>query len=216
MRYSNTPIRWSQYSSEQFQTLLADRGISCSMSRSGNMAMQNFFSSLLIERTARKVYRTKDQARADVFDYIERFYNPRRRHSIIGYLSPMEFERISASAHGACPPDRQQLIQHDGRQMALGVDLFGLDDTGAVTWRRMYRMWSGSALLRELGDRLVPADPPPSWELRLAVDEVREMSARSDPADLDERFPADPRLTELLQTPGTAAVLLRVEEWGSG
>ena len=44
------------------------------------------------ERTARKVYRTRDEARADVFDYIERFYNPRRRHSKLGYLSPMQFE----------------------------------------------------------------------------------------------------------------------------
>ena len=48
---------------------------------------------LRLERVARKVYRTRDQARADVFDYIERFYNPRRRHSTIGYLSPMEFEQ---------------------------------------------------------------------------------------------------------------------------
>jgi transposase InsO family protein len=44
------------------------------------------------QRTARKVYRTRDEAHADVFDYIERFYNPRRRHSKLGYLSPMEFE----------------------------------------------------------------------------------------------------------------------------
>src|SRR5436190_17561188 len=42
--------------------------------------------------TGRKTYRTRDEARADVFDYIERFYNPKRRHSTIGYLSPMEFE----------------------------------------------------------------------------------------------------------------------------
>ena len=86
----------SQYTSEQFQRLLADNGIICSMSRAGNVwdnsAMESFFSSLKTERTARKVYRTQDQARADVFDYIERFYNPRRRHSKLGYLSPMEFE----------------------------------------------------------------------------------------------------------------------------
>ena len=92
----------SQYSREQFQKLLADHGIICSMSRSGNVwdnaAMESFFSSLKTERTARKVYRTRDQARADVFDYIERFSNPRRRHSTIGYLSPMEFERIKTSA----------------------------------------------------------------------------------------------------------------------
>jgi len=55
--------------------------------------MESFFSSLKIERVARKVYRTRDQARADVFDYIERFYNPRRRHSTLGYLSPMEVEK---------------------------------------------------------------------------------------------------------------------------
>lgn len=48
---------------------------------------------LKTERTAHKTYRTRDQAKADVFDYIELFYNPRRRHSTLGYLSPMEFER---------------------------------------------------------------------------------------------------------------------------
>jgi putative transposase len=54
--------------------------------------MESFFSSLKTERTARKVYRTRDEARADVFDYIERFYNPRHRHSKLGYLSPTAFE----------------------------------------------------------------------------------------------------------------------------
>jgi putative transposase len=55
------------------------------MSRSRNVwdnaAMESFFSSLQTERVARKAYRTRDQARADVFDDIKRFYNPRRRHS---------------------------------------------------------------------------------------------------------------------------------------
>lgn len=86
----------SQYTSEQFQRLMADHGITCSMSRSGNVwnnaAMESFFSSLKTERTARKVYRTGDGAKADMFDYIERFYNPRRRHSTLGYMSPAEFE----------------------------------------------------------------------------------------------------------------------------
>ena len=54
--------------------------------------MESFFSSLKTERTARKVYRTRDHARADVFVYIERFYNTRRRHSKLGYISPVEFE----------------------------------------------------------------------------------------------------------------------------
>ena len=88
--------RGSQYTSEQFQQLLAEHGVICSMSRSGNCwdnaAMESFFSTLKTERTSRKVYRTRDEARADVFDYVERFYNPRRRHSTLGYLSPMEYE----------------------------------------------------------------------------------------------------------------------------
>ena len=57
-----------------------------------------FFSSLKIERTARKSYRTRDHARADVFDCIERFYHARRRHSTLGYLSPIQFERQEALA----------------------------------------------------------------------------------------------------------------------
>lgn len=77
----------SQYTSQQSQRLMADHSITCSMSRSGNVwdnpAMESFFSSLKTERTARKVYRTRNSARADLFDYIERFYNPRRRHSTL-------------------------------------------------------------------------------------------------------------------------------------
>jgi len=56
------------------------------------------FSSLKTERIRRKVYRTRDDARADVFDYIERFYNPKRRHSTIRYVSPAEFERMAELA----------------------------------------------------------------------------------------------------------------------
>lgn len=93
--------RGSQYSSQPFQKLMADHGITCSMSRSGNVwdnaAMESFFSSLKAERTRPKMYRTRDEARADVFDYIERFYNPQRRHSTIGYVSPMEVERRAAA-----------------------------------------------------------------------------------------------------------------------
>jgi putative transposase len=94
--------RGSQYTSEQFQRLMADNGVTCSMSRSGNVwdnaAMESFFSSLKTERTARKTYRTRDDAKADVFDYIECFYNPRRRHSTLGYLSPIDFEKQAALA----------------------------------------------------------------------------------------------------------------------
>ncbi len=92
----------SQYTSEQFQRLMTDHGVTCSMSRAGNVwdnaAMESFFSSLKTERTARKTYRTREEAKADVFDYIERFYNPKRRHSTLGYLSPMEFEKQAKQA----------------------------------------------------------------------------------------------------------------------
>jgi len=91
----------SQYTSEEFQRLLADQGIACSMSRRGdcwdNAAMESFFSTLKLERAHRRRYRTRDEARADLFDYIERFYNPRRKHSTLGYISPAEFERRFAS-----------------------------------------------------------------------------------------------------------------------
>jgi putative transposase len=87
----------SQYTSGHFQDLLKAQGIQCSMSRAGevwdNSAMESFFSSMKTERIARKVYRTRDDVKADVFDYIERFYNPTRRHSTLGYVSPIEFEK---------------------------------------------------------------------------------------------------------------------------
>jgi putative transposase len=96
----------SQYTSEDFQRLLADQGITCSMSRKGdcwdNAAMESFFSTLKMERSNRTRYRTRDEARADVFDYIERFYNPRRRHSTLGQVSPDQFERVRATL-GKCP-----------------------------------------------------------------------------------------------------------------
>jgi putative transposase len=72
------------------------------MSRSGNVRdnadMESFFSTLKIERCHRQPYRTRDDARADVFAYIERFYNLTRRHSALGNQSPIDFERLQAVA----------------------------------------------------------------------------------------------------------------------
>lgn len=91
----------SQYTSEAFQRLLRDLGVTCSLSRSGdvwdNAVMESFFSTLKTERTNRKHYATRNAARADVFDYIERFYNPIRRHSTLGNLSPIAFERAAVA-----------------------------------------------------------------------------------------------------------------------
>jgi len=73
----------AQYTSESFQRLLEVHGIVCSISRRGNCwdnaAMESFFSTMKTERLSKKHYPTRDELRADVFDYIERFYNARRR-----------------------------------------------------------------------------------------------------------------------------------------
>jgi hypothetical protein len=74
------------------------------MSRAGevwdNSAMESFFSSLEAERTARKVFRTREQVRAEVFDCIERFHNPTRRHSTLGYVRPIAFEKAREAQVG--------------------------------------------------------------------------------------------------------------------
>lgn len=95
------PVEFAQYTSEDFQRLLESHGITCSMSRRGNCwdnaAMESFFSTLKTERLGRRQYRTRNELRADVFDYIERFYNPKRRHSTIGYISPVQFENLQCA-----------------------------------------------------------------------------------------------------------------------
>jgi len=95
------PVESTQYTSEQFQSYLADQGITCSMSKKGDCwddsVTESFFSSLKTERTSKKRYQTRDDARADVFDYIERFYNSRRRHSTLGNVSPDQFEKLQMS-----------------------------------------------------------------------------------------------------------------------
>ena len=92
----------SQYTSEAFQRLLDGLGVTCSMSRSGNCwdnaVMESFFSTMKTERCNRNRYATRQAARADIFDYIERFYNPTRRHSTLGNVSPIAFERAAAVA----------------------------------------------------------------------------------------------------------------------
>lgn len=91
--------RGSQYSSDDFRDLLKTHGIECSMSRRGNCydnaPVESFFSSLKRERVRRQTYKTRDEAKADVFDYIECFYNRKRRHTYLGYISPVEFENRS-------------------------------------------------------------------------------------------------------------------------
>jgi transposase InsO family protein len=89
----------SQYTSDDFRDLLEAQGIRCSMSSRGNCydnaVVESFFGLLKRER-ANQVYLTADDARADVFDYIECFYNRKRRHGYLGNVSPAAFEKQAA------------------------------------------------------------------------------------------------------------------------
>ena len=89
----------SQYGSDDWHRFCRDHSLKPSMSRRGdcwdNAVAESFFSSLKVERVGRHIYRTRDEARSDLFDYIELFYNPTRRHSHIGGVSPEAFERAS-------------------------------------------------------------------------------------------------------------------------
>jgi transposase InsO family protein len=88
--------RGSQYTSNDYQQLLAKYHIQVSMSGRGscydNAPMESFFATLKTELIHRHAFRTRAEAQAAIFDYIEGFYNPHRRHSALGYRSPMEFE----------------------------------------------------------------------------------------------------------------------------
>jgi len=88
--------RGPQYTSDDFRELLNQHGIECSMSGKGscydNAPVESFFSLLKRERIRRQTYKTREEAKADVFDYIERFYNRWRRHATLDYVSPVEYE----------------------------------------------------------------------------------------------------------------------------
>ncbi len=90
--------RGVQYSAHDYQRLLADHGIACSMSRKGNCwdnaCVESFFRTLKVERVYHRRYRTREEARQDVFQWIEVFYNRQRRHSTLGYRTPAEFEAL--------------------------------------------------------------------------------------------------------------------------
>lgn len=87
----------SQFTSVDWASFLKDHNLVHSMSRRGNChdnaVAESFFNLLKRERIRRKIYKTRQEARRDVFNYIEMFYNPKRKHAKNGMLSPIEFER---------------------------------------------------------------------------------------------------------------------------
>jgi putative transposase len=86
-----------QYTSDDWQRFLKENNLEISMSRKGNChdnaVAESFFSLLKTERIKRQIYKTRNDARADIFNYIEMFYNPKRRHGTNNQLSPMEYEK---------------------------------------------------------------------------------------------------------------------------
>lgn len=89
--------RGVQYASNNYQSLLQQSGIQVSMSRKGNCwdnaVMERFWGSLKSERTDHQRYLTREEAKADIIDYIEMFYNSRRLHSTLNYTTPVQFEK---------------------------------------------------------------------------------------------------------------------------
>jgi putative transposase len=96
--------RGCQYASELYRAELSARGIVCSMSRVGdcwdNAVAESFFATVKTELIHRKPWPTKDEAKAAIVDYIATFYNPHRRHSALGYVSPMDYEKQHLAATG--------------------------------------------------------------------------------------------------------------------
>ena len=94
--------RGSQYASHAHTALLSRHGLVCSMSRKGNCwdnaVMERFFLNLKMERVWQRDYANHTEARADIADYITRFYNPVRLHSTLGYQSPSSYEQQHAAA----------------------------------------------------------------------------------------------------------------------
>lgn len=94
--------RGSQYASHAYRDQLSRHGMICSMSGKGdcldNAVAERFFGSLKRERTSQRTYETRQEARDDVIEYIEMFYNSRRLHSYLGYMSPNEYEKITKEA----------------------------------------------------------------------------------------------------------------------
>lgn len=95
--------RGSQYASEHYQRLLTEEGIVCSMSGVAqcwdNAPVESFFASLKRELVHDEKYTTRGQAKASIFEFIETFYNRVRRHSSLGFVSPVEFERAHNQKH---------------------------------------------------------------------------------------------------------------------
>ena len=94
--------RGSQYASKLYQGMITSNGFICSMSRRGNCwdnaPSESFFHTLKTELTHHQRYRTREEAKQEIFEYIEVFYNRQRRHSTIGYQAPLAYDAVYLKA----------------------------------------------------------------------------------------------------------------------
>lgn len=159
----------------EWAAFLKHHDLQPSMSRRGNChdntVAESFFTLLKRERIRRKVYRTRDEARGDVFDYIEMFYNPTRKHARNGMLSPIEFERQHKAktegvykTRGGCgsgfhPPGDDQLPVVSGVSDPGESGRRGAGRLGLLTVRSGSGMPSNYAIAE--GKRWISAHPAP-------------------------------------------------------
>ena len=123
----------SQFTSREWQTFLRQHNLEPSMSQHGNChdnaVAESFFQLLKLERIRRRTYPTRDNARRDVLDYIEMFYNSKRKHTNNGMLSPVDFEI------------RQQKLNKAGIQETRGTSVYRLADLQIVCVDQRLSTW---------------------------------------------------------------------------
>ena len=102
LKVLHRPVESTQYSSHEYRRLAADFGVTMSVNRKGNAwdnaAMESFFKTLKVERIYQVRYDTRAQARLDIVDWIEGYYNRVRMHTVIGFLTPVAKERSLLAA----------------------------------------------------------------------------------------------------------------------
>ncbi len=130
--------RGSQYASADYRRALRVHGIVCSMSRRGNCwdnaVAESFFATVKVELAHDAAWATRAQARGEVFEYIEQFYNGQRRHSALGYLSPLTFERLWVREGGTTATGASQLVSGWSPENPSSVEAPGATRTrGAAT-----------------------------------------------------------------------------------
>jgi transposase InsO family protein len=96
--------RGSEYASSRYQNLLREHQIQISMSKKGdcydNAAIESFWATLKKECAEDSIFPSRDEARKAIFEYIEIYYNRKRRHSFLGYLSPVHYEKQGEKIRG--------------------------------------------------------------------------------------------------------------------